>query len=141
MNDTSTSRALLLLAILGWLALPAYAQVDETRQAGSAKPAEPIGNEVLDEIVAYGKRPGDPTAADPKYDDIWRQRMRDQIARMRVEEEEQWRRSDLTTTTDTTPRMEFGYDPKADRERRNDLDTLDRSGDAIKPATLFRARF
>jgi len=147
MNVTSTTRALLLLATLGWGVLPASAQVDEAKEpdsAGSAKAAEsaaPASNEVLDEIVAYGKRSGDPTDADPKYEAMWRQQMQDEITRMRVEEEEQWRRGDLTTTTDTTPRMEWGYDPQSDRERRNDLDLNTRSSDTTRPATLFRAQF
>jgi hypothetical protein len=141
MNGTSTMRALLLLATLGCVVLPAYAQVDERVNQEAAVIAEPASNEVIDEIVAYGKRSGDPTDADPKYDSFWRQQMQDEIARDRAEEEQQWRGGDLTVTTGANDRMEWGYDPQSDRDRRMDLDLNDRSSDISKPATLFRAKF
>ena len=141
MNGTSTMRTLLLLATLGCVVMPAYAQVDERVDQEAAVIAEPASNEVIDEIVAYGKRSGDPTDADPKYDSFWRQQMQDEIARDRAEEEQQWRGGDLTVTTGKDSRMEWGYDPKSDRDRRMDMDLNDRSSDISKPATLFKAKF
>jgi len=140
MNGTTTMRALLLLATL-CVVLPAYAQVDERVNQEDAVIAEPASNEVIDEIVAYGKRSGDPTDADPKYDSFWRQRMEDEMERTRADEEQQWRSGDLTVTTGQDDRMEWGYDPQSDRDRYNDLDLNDRSSDITKPATLFRAKF
>ena len=141
MSGNTTMRFLLLLATLGCVAVPAYAQVDQSVAQEDAVISEPASNEVIDEVVAYGKRSGDPTDADPKYDAFWRQQMQDEIARTRVEEEQQWRRGDLTVTTGKDARMEWGYDPKSDRDLRNDLDLYDRSSDITKPATLFRAKF
>ena len=141
MNGITTMRALLLLATLGWVVLPAYAQVNESIIVEDAVIAGPASNEVIDEIVAYGTRSGDPTDADPQYDSFWRQQMQDEIDRTRAEEEQQWRSGDLTVTTGKDDRMEWGYDPKSDRDRRNDLDLYDRSNDIVKPATLFRAQF
>ena len=141
MSGNTTMRCLLLLATLGWVAVPAYAQVDQSVAQEDAVNSEPASNEVIDEVVAYGKRSGDPTDADPKYDAFWRQQMQDEISRSRAEEEEQWRRGDLTVTTGADDRMEWGYDPQSDRDRLNDLNTSDRSSDIVKPATLFRAKF
>jgi len=140
MSGNKSMRFLLLLATLGCVVVPAYAQVDQSVAQEDAVISEPASNEVIDEVVAYGKRSGDPTDADPKYDAFWRQQMQDEISRTQAEEEQEWR-NDLTVTTGKNDRMEWGYDPKSDRDRRNDLDTSDRSSDIVKPATLFRAKF
>ena len=141
MSGNTTMRFLLLLATLGWVVAPAYAQVDQRVAQEDAVISEPASNEVIDEVVAYGKRSGDQTDADTKYDAFWRQQMQDEISRSQAEEEEQWRRGDLTVTTGADDRMEWGYDPQSDRDRLNDLNTSDRSSDIVKPATLFRAKF
>ena len=140
MSGNTTMRCLLLLATLGWVVVPAYAQVDDRVNQEDAVISEPASNEVIDEVVAYGKRSGDPTDADPKYDAFWRQQMQDEISRSRAEEEQEWRNG-LTVTTGKNDRMEWGYDPQSDRDRLNDLNTSDRSSDIVKPATLFRAKF
>ena len=132
----NSSRAQLFFAqLLALLLIPLQlaAQVDEDKSADEA-------TEVLEEIVVYGSREGDPTDADPKYEEIWRQRMLDQVARMRLEEETKWR-EDLTWQSSEDSRIVLGYDPAGDRLRRQDLDLVDMPGDTVKPATLFRAKF
>ena len=132
-------RAAKYLAILPLLtftlaAVPVAAQVDE------AAPDDNSG-EMLEEIVVYGSRSGDPSSVDPKYAEIWRQQMLDEVERMRLQEEMEWRNSNLTYQSSADSRIVWGYDPKSDRDRRTDFDYDRLPGDTVKPATLFRAKF
>ena len=92
------------------------------------------------ETVVYGSREVDPTFADPKYQEFWREQLLDQIALMRLEDETEWRAT-LTYPLSDAPNIVLGFDPKFDLERRQDLDLLSESGDTMKTATLVRARF
>ena len=116
------------------VAMQAAAQVDETA------PAEDAGN-ALEEVVVVGTRPGDKVKADPLYEAMLRQQMMEEIERMRREEEEAWRDSNLTYQSSEESRLVWGYDPKADRDMRTDVDFNRWSADRTKPATLFRAKF
>ena len=92
------------------------------------------------ETVVYGSREVDPTSADPKYEEFWREQLLDQIALMRLEDETEWRAA-LTYPLSDAPNVVLGFNPKFDLERRQDLDLLSESRDTIKTATLVRARF
>ena len=92
------------------------------------------------ETVVYGSRDVDPTFADPKYQEFWREQLVEQIARERLEEANEWRVA-LTYTLSDAPSIVLGYDPKFDLERRQDLDLVNEQRDTIKTATLARARF
>ena len=92
------------------------------------------------ETVVYGSRDVDPTFADPKYAEFWREQLLDQIALMRLEDETEWRAT-LTYPLSDAPNVMLGFDPKFDLERRQDLDLLSESSDIIKTATVVGARF
>jgi hypothetical protein len=120
------------------LAVPAAAQVDESETVAESGQ---IVDETIEEIVVYGGRSGDPENADPAYAEIWREQMLEQVIRTRREEEQQWRNANLTYQSSEESRIVWGYDPKADRDMREDLDLNNMPGDIVKPATLFRANF
>ena len=92
------------------------------------------------ETVVYGSREVDPTFADPKYEEFWREQLLEQIARVRLEEANEWRAA-LTYPLSDAPNIVLGFDPTFDLERRQDLDLLSEPGDTMKTATLVRARF
>ena len=92
------------------------------------------------ETVVYGSRDVDPTFADPKYEEFWREQLLDQIALMRLEDETEWLAT-LTYPLSDAPNVVLGYDPKFDLERQQDLDLLSESSDIIKTATVVGARF
>jgi hypothetical protein len=115
-------------------ALPVAAQIDE--DAVDTESAE-----IIEELIVVGTRPGDPADADPLYREVLRQQMMEEVERIRVEEEEGWRNSNQTFQSSEESRMVWGYDPKADRDMRNDMDFNTLPDETIKPATLFRAQF
>jgi hypothetical protein len=116
------------------LAASVVAQEDENA------PADESG-EMIEELVVYGSRSGDKREVDPMYEEMLRQQMMDEVQRMRLEEEEDWRNSELTFQSSSESRMVWGYDPAADRALRNDIDHNSLPGDTTKPATVFRAKF
>ena len=116
------------------LVAPATAQIDENITDRESA-------DVLEELVVIGTRPGDKVRADPIYESILRQQMIEEVERMRRDEEENWRNSNLTYQSKRDSRMSWGYDPKADRDMRNSVDTNTLPGDTVKPASLFRAKF
>jgi len=111
---------------------------------GLAQDAQNVATAYADgevgETVVYGSRDVDPTSADPKYDEFWREQLLDQIALMRLEDETEWRAT-LTYPLSDAPNVVLGYDPKFDLERQQDLDLLSESSDIIKTATVVSARF
>ena len=94
----------------------------------------------VSEIIVYGSREADPAFADPKYDEFWREQLLDQIALMSLEAETEWRAA-LTYPLRDAPRVVFGFDPKFDRERRQDLDIISEQRETMKTATLIRVGF
>ncbi len=116
------------------LAAPVVAQENQNA------PADESGEEI-EELVVYGMRSGDKREVDPMYEEMLRQQMMDEVQRMRFEEEEDWRNSELTFQSSRESRMVWGYDPAADRALRNDIDRNTLPGDTTPPATLFRAQF
>ena len=110
------------------------AQVDETAPAGETA-------EVIDELVVVGTRPGDQNKTDPLRREFWRQQMFEAVERMRLEEEEDWRDSELTFRSSPKSRIVWGYDPGADREMYTGFNFDSNPGVTTKPATLFRAQF
>jgi hypothetical protein len=116
------------------LAAPVVAQVDENA------PVDESG-EVIDELVVIGTRPGDRDKVDPVRKEFWRQQMFESVELMRLEEEEDWRDSELTYRSGAKSRMVWGYDPGADREMYRGFNFDSNPGVTTKPATLFRAQF
>jgi hypothetical protein len=130
----SYSRKNVLLMLAGALiASQGLAQNDQNAATAYAE-------REVDEIVVYGNREVDLSFADPKYEEFWREQLVDQIALMRLEEETEWR-SALTYSLSADPSIVFGFDPKFDLERRQDLDLVSEPGNTIKTATLIRAGF
>ena len=95
----------------------------------------------MEELFIYGTRSGDQVEADPMYEKILRRQMMEEAQRMRFEEEEDWRNSNLTYQSSRESRMVWGYNAKADRDMRNDIDLNSLPSDTTKPAALFRAQF
>ena len=114
--------------------LPVTAQVDEGVSDDDSA-------EVIEELVVYANRKGDQVEVDPVYQEMMRQQMMDEVQRMRQEEEEDWRNSNLTYQSSKKSRIVWGNDPKADRAMQEDLERNRLSGDTTKPTTLFRAQF
>ena len=134
MRSGFSSRLVMGVLSATLLTAPVVAQVEQNA------PVDESG-EVIEELVVYGTRSGDQVEVDPLYEEILRQQMMDEVQRMRFEEEEDWRNSNLTYRSSRESRMVWGYDPKADRDLRNEIDRNSLPGDTTKPATLFRAQF
>ena len=134
MRDCFSSRRIMGLLSVALVVAPVTAQIDESALVDES-------SIVIEELVVVGTRPGDQVKADPIYEEILRQQMMDQVERMRLEEEESWRNSKLTYQSSKESRIVWGYDPKAERDMRNDLDLNSMPGDTTKPATLFRVKF
>jgi len=114
--------------------LPVTAQVDEGVSNDDS-------SEVVEELVVYANRKGDQVEVDPVYQDMMRQQMMDEVQSMRLEEEEDWRNSNLTYQSSQKSRIVWGNDPKTDRAMQEDLERNRLPGDTTKPTTLFRAQF
>jgi hypothetical protein len=126
---------LILIALAASLAsVPAAAQVDEGA-------SDDDSGDVVEELVVYATRSGDPTDADPAYKEMMRLQMMDEVQRMRLEEEEDWRNSNLTYQSSQKSRIVWGSDPKTDRAMQEDFERNSLPGDTTKPTTLFRAQF
>ena len=134
MRNCFSSRLITGVLFVTLLAAPVAAQVEQNA------PDDDSG-EVVEELIVYGTRPGDQVKVDPLYEEMLRQQMMDEVQRMRLEEEEDWRNSNLTYRSSRESRMVWGFDPKADRDLHNDIDRNSLPGDTTKPATLFRAKF
>jgi hypothetical protein len=129
-----SSRLVMGALSASFLTAPVVAQVEQNKPVDES-------DEVIEELVVYGTRSGDQVKADPMYEEILRQQMMDEVQRMRLEEEDDWRNSNLTYRSSRESRMVWGYDPKADRDLLNEIDRNSLPGDTTKPATLFRAKF
>lgn len=134
MRNCFSSRLIMGSLSVTLLAAPVAAQVDQNA------PVDESGK-VVEELVVYGTRPGDQVEVDPMYEEMLRQQMMEEVQRMRLEEEEDWRNSNLTYRSSRESRIVWGYDPKADRDMHNDFDRNTLPGETTKPATLFRAQF
>ena len=130
----SYSRKNVLLMLAGAL-IASQGLAQDDQNVATAYSEREVG-----ETVVYGSREADPTFADPKYEEFWREQLLDQIALMRLEDETEWR-SALTYPLSDAPNVVLGYDPKFDLERQQDLDLLSESSDIIKTATVVSARF
>ena len=94
--------------------LPVTAQVDEGV-------ADDDSAEVIEELVVYANRKGDQVEVDPVYQEMMRQQMMDEVQRMRQEEEEDWRNSNLTYQSSKKSRIVWGSDPKTDRAMQEEF--------------------
>ena len=128
------SRLLTGVLSVNLLAAPVVAQVDENA------PVDESGA-VIDELVVIGTRPGDRDKVDPVRKEFWRQQMFESVELMRLEEEEDWRDSELTYRSGEKSRMVWGYDPNADRDMYKEFDINRMPYEQTRPATLFRAQF
>ncbi len=134
MPTSFASRLITGVLSVSLLAAPVVAQVDENA------PVDESGA-VIDELVVIGTRPGDRDKVDPVRKEFWRQQMFESVELMRLEEEEDWRDSELTYRSGAKSRMVWGYDPNADRNMYDEFDFNTNPGVTTKPATLFRAQF
>jgi hypothetical protein len=134
MQSHFLTRLILAMLFSALTAFPVAAQIDEDA-------VDTESDEIIEELIVVGTRPGDPADADPLYREVLRQQMMEEVERMRVEEEEGWRNSNQTYKTSEKSRLVWGYDPKEDRDMRNDVDYSTLPGETMKPATLFRAQF
>ena len=98
------------------------------------------GEEVTQEIVVYANKPGDKIDVDARYEELLRSILTKELERIRVlEEEYEWRASEFDGKN--SPRIKWGYDPRAELRMRRDTELTDLPMDETKPATLFRFEF
>ena len=93
MPTSFASRLITGVLSVSLLAAPVVAQV--VAQVDENAPADESGA-VIDELVVIGTRPGDRDKVDPVRKEFWRQQMFESVELMRLEEEEDWRNSELT---------------------------------------------
>ncbi len=131
------------IAIVAFVAAPTYAQevivepIAETEATESVEAIE--ATEELEEIIVLAPKPGDRRRLDEEYEDpIRAQLLKDFYEMEQLEEEYQWRQS---AADDSSSRIKWGYDPRDDYRRRNEMDLQDLSWEKTKPATVFSVEF
>ena len=93
-------------------------------------------SEEVEEIIVVAPKLGDRVRVDQVYEDPMRARLLRDLYEMEIiEEEYEWRKS---AAVESPSRFKWGYDPRDDYVRRNEIDLLDMDSDKTKPATLFR---
>ena len=99
-------------------------------------------DEVIEEIIVYGgDRPDDPVDVDALYEEMMRERMMTDFKTMRtLEEQQEWRDAEETTTA-TTGRIKWGYSPQDDVRFDRASDMPDADYITTKPATVFSFEF
>ena len=101
--------------------------------------ADSTDNGELEEIVVFGRKPGDRRRVDREYVDPVRAQLLKDFYRMKQEEEEfGWRSS---AASDSSSRIKWGYDPRDDYRMRNEMSLQDLPSERTKPATIFRVEF
>ncbi len=101
---------------------------------------EPAGeDEIVDEIIITGSKPGGRKRVDVEFEDPARARLLKDLHEMQADKEEYaWRKS---AAIDSPSRIKWGYDPADDYQIRNNMDLDDQNWGKTKPATLFRLEF
>ena len=129
------------IAIVAFVAAPTYAQeviVEPIAETESTESTEEI--EEIEEIIVFAPKPGDRRRVDEEYEDpIRAQLLKDFYEMEQLEEEYQWRQS--AADDDSSSRFKWGYDPRDDYRRRNEMELLDLSWEKTKPATVFSFEF
>ena len=124
------------IAIVAFVAAPTYAQeviVEPIAETESTESTEEI--EEIEEIIVFAPKPGDRRRVDEEYEDpIRAQLLKDFYEMEQLEEEYQWRQS---AADDSSSRIKWGYDPRDDYRRRNEMELLDLAWEMTKPATVF----
>jgi hypothetical protein len=134
------------IAIVAFVAAPTYAQevivepIDETEATEATEATESVeAIEEIEEIIVFAPKPGDRRRVDEEYEDpIRAQLLKDFYEMEQLEEEYQWRQS---AADDSSSRIKWGYDPRDDYRRRNEMELLDLSWEKTKPATVFSFEF
>lgn len=104
----------------------------------AAEPPPGEGEEV-EEIIVVAPRPDDRRRVDREYEDPMRARLLKELYEMQVlEEEYEWRKSGAEVSPS---RIEWGYDPRDDYRRREDMDIQKPNWETTEPATIFRFKF
>ena len=84
------------------------------------KPADE--NEVVDEIIVTGSKPGGRKRVDVEYEDPARARLLKDLHEMQADKEEYaWRKS---VAIDSPSRIKWGYDPADDYQIRNNIENF-----------------
>ena len=98
--------------------------------------------EVIEEIIVYGgDRPDDPVDVDALYEEMMQERLMADIKSLKaLEEDQQWRNAEETTTA-TTGRIKWGYSPQDDLRFNRESDMPDAQFITTKPATVFSFEF
>jgi len=123
-------------AIAGAILLCAHAGLLADEKAG---PSED-GEEAIEEIVVRVYKSGDRIDINARYEELLRLRVKKDLTRMRVlEEEYEWRISESDVKSPS--RIKWGYDARAELRMRRDTKITDLPIDDTKPATLFRFQF
>lgn len=131
---SATRRWSATIAAALFCAAPIAAQEDEQPAAAE--------DEAIEEIVVISRKSGDPAELEAKYQAAYRERIRREMERMRVlEEEYEWRKADASELDDPS-RIKWGYDPRDELRMRTEsgLHELPFEG-TTRPATLFRVTF
>ena len=104
-----------------------------------AQPTQPTKSAEMEEIIVIAPKPGSRRRVDTEYEDPARAKLLKEFYRMKeLDEEYAWRQS---TSTDSSSRMQWGYDPRDEYRMRNDTALQDLPSEKTKPATVFRVEF
>lgn len=128
-----------MIACFGQLSLADENARDPADDATEVEDAEE--STVVEEIVVFADRPGNPVDIDKKYGELLRRRIIKDIERLQVLNEEfEWRRSGATTGKEQS-RIKWGYDPRDQNRVRQNSRMTDLPIDDTKPATIFSIDF
>ncbi|NOX68622.1 MAG: hypothetical protein GXP15_05500 [Gammaproteobacteria bacterium] len=131
--------SVIMIACFGPLSL-----ADENERAAGNDDTEVEDSEeatVVEEIVVFANRPGNPVDLDKKYGNLLRRRIIKDLERLQVLNEEfEWRSSGKTTGKDQS-RIKWGYDPRDQNRVRQNSRMTDLPIDDTKPATIFSIDF
>ncbi|MGI9206241.1 MAG: hypothetical protein ACR2Q3_19655 [Woeseiaceae bacterium] len=113
--------------------------VVEIQEIAAPTEVDAAADDVVEEIVVFGSRPGDRRRVDVEYEDPVRAQLLKDFHKMRQDEEEyEWRKS---AAAESSSRIKWGYDPRDDYRMRNEMNLQELPSERNKPATLFRFEF
>jgi len=133
--------AIVLLGLIGASANAQLATIKpiEAPEAATDEVVVSADKETVEEIVVVGRKPGSRRRVDPIYEDPMRVRLLKDLEESREDEEEyKWLAAE---PNQSSPNVQWGYDPRDDYLTRDKIDRLEVPSDNVRPATLFKIGF